>query len=828
MLAATPAPSPSNSREQEVRINELITRLSLGEKIDLLGGHKFLWGTLANEKIGLPRLLMADGPTGIHWHEAGKDSPSTAYPATIGTTASWNAELVERLGRAIARDARARGIHVLLGPGVNHYRAALCGRNFEYMGEDPFLAARTVTAFIRGCQSEGVGATVKHFALNFQEYNRNDVSSDVDERTLHEIYLPPFKAAVTEANVSCVMTAYNLVNGVHCAEHQGLITEILKKKWGFNGLVLSDWVSTHSTVATANAGLDLEMPFALYFTRERLLQAIASGEVSEALIDDKVCRLLRLALRFGWLDGKPGKDTAIPLDNPASFAVALEVAREAFVLLKNKAGFLPLKPPQLKKLAVIGWHAHPGVIGGGGCSSFPANHRVSMLDGLRALLGDAVEIAHEAGPPSSRHHVFEQSRYRTPEGARGLRAEFFNNPQLEGEAVRVRTDQGVNHVFQNYRPVTEVTETHYSVRWTGFIDVAETGDHLFHFRSICPDAQVWIDDKPLFNLTGYDCKAITSVTRHLARGAHAVRMDWAKRNDWADVFFGWEPAHVPEDELQAAICAASGADAVLVFTGFDLHTERESADRSFALPPILERLVTGVADTNPNTAVVLHAGGGVDMAPWIDKIQALLHVWYPGQEGGLAAAEILLGRTNPSGKLPVTIEKRWEDNSAFSCYHDTDGDKRVKLSDGVFSGYRHFDAKGIEPLFPFGHGLSYTTFTYAELTLSGKTLRAGETLAVSVNVTNAGGHAGAEVVQLYIGAEMAPLPRPPQELKDYAKVFLQPGETRTVRLTLTEEALRYYDTALGDWRAAPGVFKIRIGASSRDIRLEGTFVYVAG
>jgi beta-glucosidase len=538
------------------------------------------------------------------------------------------------------------------------------------------------------------------------------------------------------------------------------------------------------------------------------------------VIDDKVRRILRLAQRFGWLDGKPVKDESLPLDNPQSFAVALEVAREACVLLKNEDKFLPLSTTRVKKLAVIGWHADPGVIGGGGCSSFPCNHRVSMLDGLRELLGDEVEIVHEAGPPPSRHPVFERALYRAPDGGVGLKAEFYDNPRFAGPPARVRTDRGVDHVFHSWPPVPEVKSEHYSVRWTGFIDVEADGEHLFHYRSTCSETQVWIDGEPLLNLKDYDCKNVTTVSRHLTKGAHALRMEWVKHVSWADVFFGWEPASVPEAELEAAINAARGADAALVFTGFDLHTERESADRSYDLPPVLERLITGVAEANANTAVVLHAGGGAGMASWVGKVKALLHVWYPGQEGGRAVAEILFGHVSPSGKLPVSIEQRWEDNSAFGCYHDADGDKRVRLSDGVFSGYRHLDAKGIAPLFPFGHGLGYTTFNYSDLSLSQSTLRAGEALIASVNVTNIGERAGAEVVQLYVSPQGAPLPRPPQELKGFSKVFLAPGETRKVSLTLGEEALRHYDVGRSDWWAAPGMFKVRVGSSSRDIRLE--------
>ena len=296
-------------------------------------------------------------------------------------------------------------------------------------------------------------------------------------------------------------------------------------------------------------------------------------------------------------------------------------------------------------------------------------------------------------------------------------------------------------------------------------------------------------------------------------------MEWVKHVSWVDVFFGWEPASVPEAELQAAIDAARGADVAWVFTGFDMHTEREAADRSYELPPVLQQLIVGVAEANPNTAVVLHAGGGAGIASWIGRVKALLHVWYPGQEGGRAVAEILFGMINPSGKLPVSIERCWEDNSACGCYHDTDRDGRVFLSDGVFSGYRHLDAKGIAPLFPFGYGLSYTSFAYANLALSRHTLTIGESLEVALDICNTGARDGAEVVQVYVSPETAHVPRPPRELKGFAKVFLAAGEIRRVRITLGPDAFAYYDLSRDDWHVEPGVFTIQVGASSRDLRV---------
>ena len=471
------------SADIERRIQRLIDQLGVSEKIRLLGGKPGQSGPQANsatyalDAIGLPELRMADGPMGVHWW----CDASTAYPALIAAAASWDPELWYKLGSALGRDCRARGVHILLAPGVNIYRSALCGRNFEYAGEDPFLSSRFAVAYVRGVQDQGVSATVKHFAVNYQEYGRHTVSSDVDERTLHEVYLPAFKAAVTEGGCGALMTAYNLVNGVHCSEHPGLILETLKGEWKFDGVVMSDWLSTYSVAPAANAGLDLEMPTADQFTPEHLLPVLARGEVSQATLDDKVRRVLRLAACFGWLDHEQ-KDASIPYRDPATAQVALELARAGIVLLKNQRKLLPLDRARVKTIAVLGPYAHPAVFGGGGSSFTPPHRAISLLEGFREL-APGVEILHAAGPdPNPQRGVFASSVFGSAHGA-GLWGEYFDNNELSGEPRASQLDERVDFAWGVRPPAEGITEKQFSIRWTGFLRPEHSGLHSFYSRS---------------------------------------------------------------------------------------------------------------------------------------------------------------------------------------------------------------------------------------------------------------------------------------------------------------------------------------------------------
>lgn len=807
----------------EKRIDEMIEKLTLEEKIDLLGGDKSPdreGDTFGNARVGILPLKFADASVGIHWWT----DKSTTYPATIALAATWDADLAFRAGRALGRDARARGIHVVLGPGVNIYRSPLCGRNFEYLGEDPALASACVVPFIRGLQEEGVSATVKHYAANYQEYDRHGVSSDMDERTMREVYLPAFEAAVKEAGVGAVMTSYNLVNGVHASEHDELIRKILKGEWGFSGLVMSDWLSTYSAVNAANAGLDLEMPTGKWLNREYLLPAVRDGLVDPSVIDDKVRRLLRLIFAFDWLN-RPQLKPEIPLEDPTTAAIALEVARRGCVLLKNENSLLPLDPNKISKLAVIGPFAKNTPIGGGGSAYNTPWRNISVLQGLQAVFGrEKVQFA-SGLPVDNSETAFTTSQFFTPDGLLGVRAEYFNNQNWIGEPALIRTEERIDQCWSTGSIADGIDEQCFSVRWRGLMRPEKTGTYAFYQWFQEPFC-VSIDGEAIFDVLGGKSLMQPRVMLKLEAGReYTIEVLYQQKSNYHAARFGWEYRDLGF-EREATLQLAREADAVVVCCGHDKISEGESFDRDFSLFDEQKALLQELSTVTPNLIVVLTVGGNVDMRGWLDGVAALLLAWYPGQEGGTAIAELLTGKANPSGRLPATFEYKLEDRSSFNCYHDIDGDKRVLLTDGVFGGYRHHDRTGVAPRFPFGFGLSYTTFAYSNLQHKAKFCD-GDTFAVSFDITNVGARSGYEVAQLYVRDCEASVPRPIKELKSFATIELQPGECRTVTLNLTVSQLQFFCPRKRTWTAESGDFEILIGASAADIRLQGSFVYSA-
>lgn len=809
-------PSPDVER----RVQHLLEQLELDEKLRLLGGKPGRGGAQANsatfaiERIGLPELRMADGPMGVHWWcEA-----STAYPALIAAAASFDSALWYELGTALGRDCRARGVHILLAPGVNIYRAAYCGRNFEYAGEDPFLSSRFGVEYIRGLQDQGVSATVKHFAVNFMEYARHTASSDLDERTLHEIYLPAFKAAVTEAGAGALMTAYNLVNGLHCSEHPGLILDILKRDWAFDGVAMSDWLSTYSVADAANAGLDLEMPTADMFIAENLKAALAAGEVAITTIDDKVRRLLRLAVCFGWLDHEQ-KDESIPYEDPATAQVALEVARRGIVLLENKADFLPLDAGLPRTIAVLGPYAHPAVFGGGGSSFTPPHRATSLLEGLRQLAPGA-EIVHAPGPdPNPQRGVFASSVFECDSG-QGLWGEYFDNNHLEGQPLVSQLDERIDFAWGIRPPAEGITEKQFSVRWTGSIRPGRSGRHAFYSRSHDSQYRVTVAGKAVIDTWDVARNGPQRAELVLELGqVYPLTIEYRKTRFFSGMQFGWQYTDGGAAETAQCVALARRADVAIVTAGWDNVSEAEGFDREFSMNPEIENMLIEVAQAQPNTLVVLTAGGNLDMSRWIDRVRGVLHAFYPGQAGGQALAEIIFGVVNPSAKLPATFEAQAEDRGSHASYFDPEGDGRIELRDGIFSGYRHFDREGIAPRFAFGFGLSYTSFRFSDLSLSSARIPAGSGLVVSVRVTNIGEREGAEVVQVYVRDVASRLPRPPKELKGFARVTLEPGQSGEARIELSPSAFEFYDPVEKRWVLEPGEFEILVAASAADVRL---------
>jgi beta-glucosidase len=804
----------------ERRVDAILKKMTLEEKIDTLGGVNSFY-VRANPRLGLPDLKMADGPFGIR-----QSGPSTTYAAGIALAASWDVDLAERVGTMLGRDARARGVHFLLAPGVNIYRAPLCGRNFEYFGEDPWLASRMAVAYIKGVQSQGVSATIKHFLGNNSEADRHHTSSDMDERTMREIYLPTFEAAVREAQVGAIMVSYNLVNGVHMTENQRLIHQLVKQEWGFDGIVMSDWDATYDGVAAANASLDLEMPSGKFMNRATLIPAVEQGRVAVATIDDKIRRILRTAIRFGWLERKQ-TDRAWPLFPAKGRALALETARASMVLLKNQSDWLPLDKAKIKSVAVIGPDAYPAVPVGGGSAQASPFVAVSYLEGLVDQLAGSATVTWSRGlVPST--EIFDTTVFTTAatDGQPGLKAEYFDNRTLAGAPSLTRVDEHVSFSWDRLNPWPTGKTSAASARWTGYFIPATSDAYRFVANSYgLNEYRLFVDGKLVLDRTA-QAQPVGLATLKLRAGqAYAIRLEYVHRDHHARMGMGVRK--VSELIDPAAKTLAAAADVAVVLAGFDPSNEGEGADRTFELPDGQDQLIDLVRTANKNTVVVITSGGGVDMTGWVDSIRAIVQAFYPGQEGGTALAQLLFGDFSPSGKLPVTFERRFEDSAVFRSY-SPQADKKIPYSEGVFLGYRHFDRIKTKPLFPFGHGLSYTTFKYRGLTVTPAVMPENGQVTVAFAVTNTGKRAGAEVAQVYVGDGHAPVPRPVKELKGFAKVSLAPRETKRVQITLDRRALSYFDETAMKWKAEPGDFDVLVGSSEQHIELRGKLSILRG
>lgn len=809
ILLSCTKPYQNKNLSVEVRSEDLLQRMTLEEKIDMLGGYEN-FNIRPLERLGIPMIRMADGPVGVRNY--GK---STAYPASIGLAASFNTDLAQKVGSSIGKEARAKDVHIMLGPAMNIHRGPMCGRNFEYLGEDPFLAGKIASNFIIGMQNEGVMATAKHYVANYQDFARHTVSSDMDERTLREIYLPAFKACIQKGKVASVMTAYNLVNGIHCSQHDFLNNIILKEEWGFDGFIMSDWTSTYDEVGAANGGLDLEMPYGKFMNRDSLMPAIERGVVSISTIDDKVRRMLRMIIKFGYLDN-PDLAKETDLDQQACSELALDEAREAIVLLKNK-NILPLDKNKIKTLAVIGPDAEPAVTGGGGSSHVDAIHAVSLKKGIEEFVGDDIKILYSPGPfeqvPDDFYKNNNNFYIMTNQGkTEGLKADIYDNKNLENSPVATRVDKVIDFSFGKYI-ADNIPCQNVSVRWTGKIKVNESGKYKF-VLSGDDGYKLYIDDKLLIDEWQDQSEKTTSKIVNIeANKEYNLRLEFYQGGGSASFRFGYEKYNpVVANEVYDY---AKKADAVIVAVGFRKNTESEGFDRTFELPKGQEAFLNKILALNKNSIVVLFSGGNVDMRSWLPKTAALLHAFYPGQEGGQALAEIIFGVTNPSGKLPVSFEKKWADNPTFNSYFDDDGDKKVFFSEGVFLGYRYYDTKKVEPQFPFGFGLSYTTYDYSNCEVI---QNADTSCAVKVSITNTGKLYGKESVQVYVSDLKCSVERPMKELKGFGKIGLNAGEEGQLEISIPKEAFSFFSEEQGKWVIEAGEFEILVGASSRDIK----------
>jgi len=657
---------------------DLVAKMTLEEKASLCSGRDF-WTTKPIERLGLGSICLTDGPHGVR-KAAGTDftnsAPATCFPTASALACSWDTELVREVGEALGREAQALDVQVLLGPGINMKRSPLCGRNFEYYSEDPTLAGKLAAAHVRGVQSQGVGACLKHFAANNQEFERTTTNSNVDERTLHEVYLTAFEIAVREAAPWTVMSAYNKVNGTFASEHPGLLDDVLKQRWGFDGLVVSDWGAVNDRVAGLRAGLHLEMPASGGINDRRIVEAVTSGALPEARLNELVTELVAVTLC-----AIARRNPKTPCDLAEHHELARRAAAESMVLLHNQ-DFFPLDPRRPMRIALIG--------------------------------------------------------------------EFIKAPRYQGAgSSQIRPTQ----VSNAYAPLLELTEGYWQTTYApGYLPDGTTNDAL----------------------------------------------------------------------INEAIRTARNADLVLLFAGLPDSFESEGFDRrDLSLPSGHERLIESVAGAQPNVGVVLMNGSAVLM-PWATRVKAILEVWLGGQAGGVAIADAIVGRSNPSGKLAETFPARLEDTPAFLDYP---GQGEARYGERVFIGYRYCEKRRLTPQFPFGHGLSYTSFKYANLTLAPADpaeRERGVLEVVTVTVKNTGSRSGKEIVQLYVGALESRVPRPPKELRHFAKLSLEPGESRSVRFELGWRDFAHYDARLHDWAVDSGKFSVFVGGSSQGALLEGT------
>lgn len=761
--------------EAEQRAKEIVAKMTLKEKLRYISGYTGGFSICPVPRLGLPEVFMADGPQGIR-----NNTKSTMYPSGILSAATWNRDLNYRLGRGLGQDAKARGVGILLGPGVNIYRSPLCGRNFEYFGEDPYLSGEVAKQYILGVQSEGVIATIKHFAANNQEWDRHHVSSEVDERTLQEVYFAPFRKAVKEAHVGAVMNSYNLLNGVHASENRWLNIDILRDTWGFKGILMSDWVSVYSTVGAANHGLDLEMPTGEYLNEELLMPAIEQGLITEATIDLKVQHILQTLIAFGFLDKEP-KDTSIALDNPHSRQTALDIAREGIVLLKNEGNMLPLKG----RTVVMGSNAEVLVTGGGSGFVSPFS-TVSIAEGLEQLQKrNTIRLKDDLLFDDLKDAIYADEGKRQ----KGFKAEYFKNVELKGTPDATCMENQIAHDWGTGVPLEGFPADGFSVRWTATYVPVTNG---LVRMTMCGRGgyRAYINDQLI-------------CTDHLPEREQVIEVEAGKKyrlrveyhNYGGDARIGLKAGILNESLLKQTLAKAKN---VVLCVGFnngdeDGGIEGEGADRSFALPKPRLELIRKVTSLHDNVVVVVNAGGGIDFSDWGDKVKAIVMAWYSGQEGGRAVAEILTGVISPSGKLPISIEHRWEDNPVSKSYYENmkfAEYKRTQYSEGIFMGYRGYDKSGIKPLYPFGYGLSYTTFAYGNLMVEKNGVNR---VKVTFDISNTGKMDAAEVAQVYVHDVKSSVPRPYKELKGYEKVFLKKGETKRVTIELEDDAFSYYD-----------------------------------
>ena len=796
------------------RVRELLGQMTLDDKIAMVDGIGISEGTTgyvghiaANPRLCVPGLNLEDGPQGV----ADSVPGVTQLPAPVALAAAWDPSLARAYGVVVGSEEHGKGADVNLGPTVNIVRDPRWGRAFEAYSEDPYLSGQTAVGFIDGVQSQDVMSQVKHIAVYNQETNRNTAADNaiVSERTMQEIYLPQFRAAVTQGRAASTMCSYSTINGQYACQDGSLLTNVLDKGWHFPGFVTSDWGATHSTVPSALAGLDMEMPGGTLLGPDyygaALKQAVQAGQVPTATLNDMVSRILDEMFRFDLFEHPPTGSLTTVVTTPGHAATGRRVAEAGTVLLKNSGGVLPLDPGRDKSVAVIGSDGGQyALTSGGGSAGVIAPYTVTPEQGISkrgAASGVTVSYAQGDLPVSGPLAAVPASAFGS-----GLAASYYNNITMSGSPVATGTVRNLDLSWDGKPPVPGVNASGWSATFTGTINLPAAGGYALSL-SLTGTASVSIDGKQVFaSQTGFG--GVTRASVSLPAGKTSIEVGYADSLPFGSdaMTLGWAP---PADLLGQAVAAAKKADVAVVFAS---NFETEGADlASIDLPASENQLISAVAAANPNTVVVLNTGSAVTM-PWLSQVKGVIEAWYPGQDDGTEIAAVLFGDVNPSGKLPVTFPVSLAQVPASTPAQWPGVNGTVQYSEGILVGYRWYTTKRITPLFPFGAGLSYTSFAFSHLIV-----RRGLDGAISVtaDVTNTGKRAGADVAQLYVG-DPASTGEPAEQLKGYQRVTLRPGQTESVHFTLDRSAFAWWD---GQWTVTPGSYSLMVGDSSASLPL---------
>ncbi|HEY7047815.1 MAG TPA: glycoside hydrolase family 3 C-terminal domain-containing protein [Jatrophihabitantaceae bacterium] len=815
--AAPDCPWVGSTAPTETKVARVLGQMTLDEKIQMLGltaspdGYENYFPAVP--RLCIPRLTLQDGPAGV----AAGFTGVTQLPAPIDAAASFDPSVAAQYGTIQGSESWGKGIEVAQGPDVNIARVPQNGRTFEAYGEDPYLTAQTAVANIRAIQATGAMADVKHLAGNNQETNRQTVNDVVSDRTLHEIYLPAFEASVRDGDVATAMCAYNQVNGAYSCADATLMQDIFEDEFGFRGFIRSDFGAVHDVAASYAAGMDQSKPE----HNAELKAAVQAGQVPIARIDDAVSRVLREMFRFKLFDHPPTGTPAAVVTSPQHAATARDIAEQGTVLLKNDSGVLPVSGAT-RSIAVIGPDGgDDAYTAGGGSSHVLAPYVVTPYQGIKARAGNDVNVTYtDGGAANGGLPPVPSSALTTPTGDPGLLGQYYANQTWTGSPVLTRTDPNVDQTWgadgTAVSPGPGVPAEHWSAKWTGTLDAPAAGSYTFSLTS--DDGSVLtIDGRSVIDNGGNHSVQTRQGTVTLTAGAHQVEVDYFNNTQGDQVHLGWLPPGA--DRYAAAEQAARSSDLAVVFAN---DVESEGTDRpNLSLPGDQDGLIAAVAAANPNTVVVLNTGSAVTM-PWLSSVKGVVESWYSGQEDGNAIAAVLFGDVNPSGKLPLTFPRSEADTPAHTPQQWPGVGGNADYSEGLQVGYRWYDQQGITPLYPFGYGLSYTTFSVGHLVFGPKVLSANGHETVHAQVTNTGSRTGAEVVQLYVGLP-AGTGEPPRQLKGYQKVTLRPGETRSVSFDLTPRDLSYWDEHAHGWVMAGGQYQVSVGTSSADIAASGTF-----